>query len=117
MSVQGGRQVLLPGISLPLPELCTMKRFWGIDCPGCGTTRAFIALAHGDVRAAWAFNPAAIWLFGMVVFQVPYRVVQLVLVYRGRREVSLGFCVHFALIVLGVGLVGQWVLRIGGLGY
>jgi len=117
MSVRGGRQVLLPGLAVPLPELCTMKRLWGIDCPGCGMTRAFISLAHGDVAAALSYNPAAVWLFAMMAFQVPYRAVQLVRIYGGRREVSLGYLAHFALIVLAVGLVGQWLLRMGGVGF
>jgi hypothetical protein len=117
MSVRGGRQVLLPGVSVALPELCTMKRLWGIDCPGCGMTRAFIALAHGDVSAAWSFNPAAILLFGMMAFQAPYRAVQLVRVYRGQRELSLGYLPHIALVTLAVGILGQWALRMGGVAF
>jgi uncharacterized membrane protein len=39
-------------------------------CPGCGMTRAAIALLHGDLASAWAFNrlslvvlPMLLWLY------------------------------------------------------
>ena len=55
-------QVMLPLINCPLPPLCTMKRLTGLDCPGCGLTRSFIALGHGQWRDSFRFNPAGpIW--------------------------------------------------------
>jgi hypothetical protein len=32
----------------------------GIQCPGCGSTRACGALVRGDVADAWRFNPALV---------------------------------------------------------
>src|SRR5688500_11578668 len=63
MQVQGERQVLLPLVGIPLPELCYWRRLFGVDCPGCGLTRCFISLAHLDAAQAWHFNPAGIALF------------------------------------------------------
>ena len=37
---------------------CPIKAVTGFDCPGCGSQRAFHALLHGDVAAAWRFNAA-----------------------------------------------------------
>lgn len=117
LSVRGGEQVLLPGQRVAIPELCTSKRLWGIDCPGCGMTRSFIALAHGDVRRAWSYNPAGVWLFAIMLFQVPYRLLQLQRLYGGRQELTLGWVTHVALIILAVGLLGQWVLRYVGVAF
>lgn len=33
---------------------------FGIDCPGCGMTRAFFALMRGDLATSLAYNPALI---------------------------------------------------------
>ncbi len=36
---------------------CIFHWATGLQCPGCGATRAMHALLHGDVRTAFAFNP------------------------------------------------------------
>ncbi len=35
---------------------CMIKSLTGLDCPGCGSQRAFHALIHGDIVAAWGYN-------------------------------------------------------------
>lgn len=39
---------------------CPVRATLGIDCPGCGGTRALVALMHGDVRQAVRSNAAAV---------------------------------------------------------
>lgn len=39
-----------------VPSLCPFRRFFGIDCYGCGMTRALCALLHGQVDAALHYN-------------------------------------------------------------
>ncbi|HYM62366.1 MAG TPA: DUF2752 domain-containing protein [Thermoanaerobaculia bacterium] len=43
------------GTSLVPP--CVFHAITGLQCPGCGTTRAMHALLHGDVLRALWFNP------------------------------------------------------------
>ena len=38
------------------PTLCPFKRYLGIECFGCGMTRALSAFLHGNVRVAIAYN-------------------------------------------------------------
>jgi hypothetical protein len=36
--------------------LCLFKNLFGIDCPGCGMGRAFMALGHGEIAMALRMN-------------------------------------------------------------
>jgi len=56
--------------ALPKFDICTFHRFTGLPCPGCGLTRAFCAISHGDFAAAWRFNPFG-FLFYAGVLAVP----------------------------------------------
>jgi hypothetical protein len=51
----------LPG---PWPRLaCPWHHWLGFECPMCGSTRAWLALAGGDWCGAFRFNPI-FWLWG-----------------------------------------------------
>lgn len=43
--------------AFPYPK-CIFKQATGLDCPGCGSARAFHALFHGKFADAWSVNPA-----------------------------------------------------------
>ena len=38
---------------------CLWHAITGLRCPGCGMIHAWLAMAHGNVRAAWNFNPSS----------------------------------------------------------
>lgn len=42
--------------------MCPFKLLTGCPCPGCGGTRAFFALLHGDVITAIYTNPLSVML-------------------------------------------------------
>jgi hypothetical protein len=104
--------VVIPVFNQPLPELCALRRFTGLCCPGCGLTRCFISVAHGDVAAAWSFNPAGLWLFVIIAAQLPLRSYQLWRVRHGRRELQLASWGAIAFGVFLVALLSQWALRL-----
>jgi hypothetical protein len=55
------------------PPLCGSRALLGVECPGCGLTRSFIALAHGEVEQSLRFHRLG-WLMALaVVLQIPYR--------------------------------------------
>lgn len=45
---------------------CPLHQYTGLWCPGCGTTRAMHQLLHGNVAAAFRFNPLAISLLPVI---------------------------------------------------
>src|SRR5882724_2189865 len=50
------------------PSLCIWKALTHQECPGCGLTRGFCFLVHGQFHRALGFNrlsPAALFLMGM----------------------------------------------------
>ena len=46
---------------------CLMKQIFHIPCPACGSTRAIIALLHGHLQEALAWNPLGIVLFVLLL--------------------------------------------------
>jgi hypothetical protein len=58
----------------PLPEVCTLRKVLGIRCPGCGLTRSFVFMGHGEwlsaLRMHW-LGPIT-WL--VVAVQIPRQV-------------------------------------------
>jgi len=109
-----GSAVFVPFWNQPLPETCFLRRFTGLACPGCGLTRCFIAIAHGDLPAAWSFNPAGLWLFVIIAAQLPLRSYQLWRINHGRRELPLAHLGAIALLIFLVALIAQWLVRLTG---
>jgi len=53
--------------ALPQVPLCAFQNTTGLPCPGCGLTRAFCAIGHGDFAAAWAFHPFSFLLYALAL--------------------------------------------------
>lgn len=47
---------VLDVVRLPLPE-CHFRRFTGLPCVSCGSTRCYVAAAHGHLLTAFLYNP------------------------------------------------------------
>lgn len=109
----GGDQteVVVPLLGWPLPPLCTLKRYTGLDCPGCGLTRSFIALAHGDSRGSLTYNPAGVLWFVLIAAQIPWHAWQLVRLSRQRSAIDPGWWGHGLLLGAAFALICQWVVR------
>lgn len=74
LSVRDDQRVVITGLAgYPLPETCWMKNLFHCDCPGCGLTRSFVHLAHGNWRQSLSVHRLG-WLLAVVVLaQIPYR--------------------------------------------
>ena len=85
---------------------CPLLSMTGFACPGCGLTRGFHALLHGDITTAVGFN-ALIPLF--VVLFVAIFISMLLTALRGRSipfgSLKPGYVVAFLILLLGFGVV------------
>ncbi|WP_254508682.1 DUF2752 domain-containing protein [Anatilimnocola floriformis] len=111
MTIHEAKEVRLPGLAVSLPELCYFRAGTGIDCPGCGLTRSFIAFAHGRLLRSWLYNPAGALFFPVVVFQIPYRAAQLLRIRRGLPSWNLGNVAYGMFAGLLLTLFVQWVAK------
>ncbi|MBX3414001.1 MAG: DUF2752 domain-containing protein [Pirellulales bacterium] len=111
LRVQGEHAVCLPVVGTPLPELCYWRAVSGLPCPGCGLTRCFISMAHGELSRAWSFQPVGCLLFLGVVFQIPYRAWQIWRLRRGQGDQPPRWLVVAAWLFVPAFFV-QWIGRL-----
>jgi hypothetical protein len=111
---------LLVGLGLLVaygPSFCPTALLFGVPCPGCGLTRATLALLHGDVAGALRLHPLAPVLAPLFAAAMAKVVLDQARFGAGRpwtprfwggRGVTLGAS---ALLVV---LLGVWVARFAG---
>jgi hypothetical protein len=111
LQVQGPQKVSLRGwAAAELPPLCGSQVMFGISCPGCGLTRSWVSLAHGDVSRSLMHHRLGWLLMALAMLQIPYRLHAL---YTGRPLLpdrlasGIGFALVAALIINW--LVGLWL--------
>jgi hypothetical protein len=99
-------RVAVPGVSHPLPETCGSRLLFGVSCPGCGLTRSFIHLAHGDLEASLRLHRLG-WLMALfVAAQFPYRTLLLMRPEWRPRITPIGRTIGWILIAM---LLVNWL--------
>ena len=77
-----GAVLLSPGGIEDGPVVCPFRLLTGLPCPGCGLTRSWVYLAHGQWRDSFVANP-----FGLVLVALLLALVVAVVTARVRRGV------------------------------
>jgi hypothetical protein len=94
------------GISaLPTQSLCASILLFGRECAGCGLTRAFVALAGGELARAVQLNPASLPLFGGLALLATMRLAAVWRrrgVWLQRGEMSVALLMFLALVIRGI---------------
>ncbi|QJE98444.1 DUF2752 domain-containing protein [Luteolibacter luteus] len=68
-----GLRFLWTGWSTASPS-CVIRRFTGLQCPGCGGTRCAVRLLDGDIAGAIAMNPLVVLLAALGTIWIGYGV-------------------------------------------
>ena len=64
--------------------LCIFKRVTGIECPGCGLSRGFVQIEHGNVVEAIKLNPLTPVIFLLLMARLAQRFIRV----ASRRDVQ-----------------------------
>lgn len=98
--------------------LCPMAGSFGIPCPGCGLTRATLALLRGDIPTALRFHPLVAVLTPLFILFVGSALWQLL---RDPRAPRRSLCIRWNAPLLNVGAtllliltLGVWLARFAG---
>jgi hypothetical protein len=111
-----GRLALPGGVLGSLPGLCLTRSVAHMDCPGCGMTRSFVAMAHGDLRQAFRSHRLGPPLFLLVLAQVPLGALALLRPIRGHdptRPYRMGIVSpDCAGLLVTLALVANWAYNL-----
>lgn len=98
--------------------LCPVASTFGIPCPGCGLTRATLALLHGDVHTALHLHPLVWLLAPLFVAFTGGAVLELVRDPARPRRPSAPFwtsrALSFVALCVLVLTLGVWIARFAG---
>jgi hypothetical protein len=95
-----------------LPGLCIFRGLFGIDCPGCGLTRSWVALAHGDLGASLSYHLLGPALFAFVLLQAMRQLVTLVVPRSCAALAVPARWLDLSGVALAICLLPVWVLRL-----
>lgn len=60
-----------------IPHFCIIDKIIGVECPVCGTTRAFCELSKGNLTNAYMLNATSMLVAVFFIAQIPLRLVAL----------------------------------------
>jgi hypothetical protein len=110
--VLGGVTFLLASAHIP----CAFARMFHVGCPGCGSTRAMLALASGDLHGMVHFNPLAPLMTGLIVTLAVQAFVSVLTTgtfrYVGHGKV--GAFVSRGMLIVAILELVVWFARFGG---
>ena len=110
----GGFGALILATGVPL---CPMAGVLGIPCPGCGLTRATLALVRGDLSSAFHFHPLVFVISPMFVWLSVSAALGYVRGPRPRPNLKPWLATRTATVLLSLLLVATfavWLARFGG---
>ena len=91
--------------------LCPFRLMFGFSCPGCGLTRASLAMFQGDWSRMWSLHPLAPVLFPLLGIVLGNLFLQALGI---TKTDLLNYIPNSVGIVFLVVLLGLWIVRLTG---
>jgi len=82
-------------------SFCVFHRITGYKCPGCGMTRAFLAIGRFKLLEAFKYN----------IFSIPLFMVMLIYILGGKETFVKIKKNNFLIFVLLLLVISYWILR------
>jgi hypothetical protein len=78
-------------------QSCFYKKYFGIECPGCGMQRAFIELLKGNFTESLVLFPALI----PTIIMITYLILHLIFKFdKGAQVLKILFIINTSIVVL-----------------
>lgn len=78
-------------------QSCFYKKYFGIECPGCGMQRAFIELLKGNFTESLVLFPALI----PTIIMITYLILHLIFKFdKGAQVLKILFITNTSIVVL-----------------
>ena len=78
-------------------QACFYKKYFGVECPGCGMQRALIELLKGNLWESFVLFPALL----PTVFLISYLILHLIFKFRnGANILKILFIINTSIVVL-----------------
>lgn len=103
------REAHVSWLNIDLPVLCGSRALFDVECPGCGLTRSFVALADGNWASSFEYHRVGWLMFLAVLLQVPYRAYRL---WQLRAEVLEPQWPRYFGYLLIAALIGNWAWNV-----
>lgn len=97
---------------LQLPIQCPFKWVTGVPCPGCGGTRALLAILHGHFIEALSINPLSVLIIAFAFIAPVWLFVNC---YRGTnslQRVMRGEWSKPTMIIVAIVIIANWIWNI-----
>lgn len=92
-----------------IPHFCLIDKLTGIECPACGTTRAFCELSNGNLNNAYFLNKTSILVALFFIFQIPLRIISILKITNTNRINIISK--YFSRVILIVILL-NWAIKL-----
>lgn len=68
-------------------SLCVIKNIFGIECPGCGMTRAISCVFHRDFIKAFEYNKSVVIVFPLLCYSC---LKNMLILFRSLKYMTIG---------------------------